>query len=263
MKMHPLLALLLTIQSSFATSFYIRPFSEFTKTTSNIVHGKISGVHSENGVTSDGGRTIYTYAKLEIQEVLKGTITGSQIIVRKLGGSKDGVTLEIPSSVEFFEHEDSVFFLSAEQEDRSYEVTGMELGKFTLEEKNGEQILKGGLFSYSKPPAETSPERHVESGNLAENQKPWSITQLKEMIRSQAQSPQLVTLTENKKITNDSSKLTNKNDTPSSLSNTQTEQSPTSILEKENSPLYFGSAFWYSLATIVLTLGVYLYFRRR
>ena len=108
MKMHSLLAFALTMQTAFATSFYIRPFSEFTKSTSNIIRGKISNIHVENGTTPDGGKTLYTFANLEIKEVIKGGISGTQINIRKLGGSKDGVTLEVPSSVEFSEKEEGL-----------------------------------------------------------------------------------------------------------------------------------------------------------
>ena len=264
MKMHSILAvLLLTTQFAFATSFYIRPFPEFTRSTANIIHGKLSGIHVENGVTSDGGKTIYTYAKLDIKEILKGNISGTEIIVRKLGGSKDGVTLEIPSAVEFSENEDGVFFLSAEKEDHSYEVAGMELGKFALEEKDGEQILKGGLFSYSKPPTDADHQHDVNIANLAENHKAWSLTQLKELVRSQGTSPAPAVTSEVPKtsvISTSSNDLKNAVAIPS---DNQTAQEAVTSPEKEKSPLYFNATVWYSLATIILTLGVVFYLRRK
>lgn len=174
-------------QGAKATSFYIRPFSEFTQTTPNIVHGKLSNIHTENSITSDGARTIYTYAHLEVKEVLKGDLHQKQsITVRKIGGTKDGVTLEIPSSPEFKSDDDTVVFLSPEKEDQSYEVLGLELGKFGLEEKNGNSFLTGGIFNYSKSGPEGSESDHsVRAKELAENQHPWSLNQLRALIRTQ------------------------------------------------------------------------------
>jgi LPXTG-motif cell wall-anchored protein len=180
---------------SFATSFNIRPFSEFTSGASNIIRGTLSNIHTENALTDDGGKTIYTYANLAIKEVLKGNIPASNVTVRKLGGTKDGVTLEIPSSPEFVENEETVLFLSAEKEDHTYEVMGLELGKFGLEEKNGDMVLTGGIFNYSKPSAHDDHdfgEHAIQSGDLSENRKPWSLTQLRELIRKQNSSPSAV-----------------------------------------------------------------------
>jgi len=262
MKMHSLLALLLT-QFAFATSFYIRPFPEFTKSTENIIHGKLSSIHTENGVTSDGGKTIYTYAKLGIKEIIKGNVSGTEIIIRKLGGSKDGVTLEIPSAVEFSENEDGVFFLSAEKEDHSYEVVGMELGKFGLEEKDGEQILKGGLFAYSTPPSDSDHSHDVSIGNLVENHRPWSISQLRELVKSQAQSAPPPAKQNEPLKTADIPRPPEKSNTTIIKSDTKVEADQSVREEKEKSPLYFDSTVWYSLATIILTLGVVFYLRRK
>ena len=257
MKMHLLLALLITTQAA-ATSFYIRPFSEFTESTPNIIRGKLSGIHVENGVTSDGGKTIYTFANLGIKEVLKGNITGTQIIIRKIGGSKDGTTLEIPSSVEFTEKEEGVFFLSSEREDHSYEVTGMELGKFGIEQKDGDEILTGGIFSYSHVPSGVPRDPNVPD-RLAENKKPWSITQLRNLIHTQAQSMPAIAETGKTTEISKSSVVAIKTPTPLDA---PTENISSLSPEKENSPLYFSSGVWYFLATVALTLGVYFYWKR-
>jgi len=259
--MHSILAFLFSMQSAFATSFYIRPFSEFTKTTPNIIRGKISNIHVENGVTPDGGKTIYTFANLQIKDTIKGSISGTQIQIRKLGGSKDGVTLEIPSSVEFTDKEEGVFFLSDEQEDHSYEVSSLELGKFNLVEKNGDEILTGGIFNYSKPRPGHEHDHPVMAENTEENLRPWSITQLKELVKTQQQLP--VSTSENEKtpeVSTASSDL-NPSSTPTSIK--QSEQKESSTVENDNSPLYFGSTVWYSLAIVILTLGVILFFRKK
>lgn len=165
-----------------ATSFYIRPFSEVTQAVPNMVYGTIRHIHTDNGTASDGGKTIYTFSELVVKEVIKGNIHQSEIVIRKLGGTKDGVTLDIPSSVEFVENEETVLFLGPEMEDHTYEVEGMETGKFSLKEENGEKILTGGLFEFSRPEPDGG---NVIAENLKENLRPWSLTQLKELIHQQ------------------------------------------------------------------------------
>ncbi len=169
---------------SLATSFYIRPFEEFTRDSHNIVRGRLHQPHSEFGITSSGERNVHTYAEIEVLEVLKGRITGSSIQVRKLGGTKDGTTLHIPGSPEFQDGEVSVFFLGPENEDHSYEVTGLELGKFGLSDKSGETELTGGLFTFSNGPEA----REAIGPGVAENKRVWTLKQLKELIAIQKEA---------------------------------------------------------------------------
>ena len=258
--MHSILALALTAQTAFATSFYIRPFSEFTKSTQNIIRGKTSEIHAQNVINPDGSKAIYTFAKLEIKDVIKGDVAGTQIQIRKLGGTIDGVTLDIPSSVEFKDNEDGVFFLSVEQEDRSFEVSGMELGKFNLKEKNGEEILIGGIFSYSTPEPANNHDHNVMADNISENLKPWSIHQLKDLVKSQQQSsPPVAETQKSAEISRPTAEISS---SPTITPRPESVKTISTSEEKENSPLYFNATVWYSIATIVLTLGVFWLFRR-
>jgi hypothetical protein len=266
MKMHSLLALLILIPQAHATSFFIRPFSEFTKTTNVIVRGVTSGIHSEKNSNQIGEQMIYTYADLSIREVIKGSITGSSIRIRKVGGTLDGVTLEIPSSVEFKEGEEGVFFLGDVQDDRSFEVTGMELGKFKIEVQNGAEILKGGIFAYSKPSSHhhDSHAGHNQADDLSENLKPWSIQQLKDLVQSQGDAPTLNAQTPNTNIAPEKPAVA----TNSNTKQNKSELPPAEAAINENSdatqqePLYFTPEFWYVLALSILTLSVYLVKRR-
>jgi len=165
-----------------ATSFFIQPFPDFTRNAPNIVHGKLHQPRAEYAVTQNGDRSIHTYADLEIKEVLKGSITGQNILIRKAGGTKDGVTLHIPGSPEFQEGEESVFYLSNEiPEDHCFEVVGLELGKFGITEKNGEKIITGGLLGFS-----SGQEANEGIGpGIVENQRTWSLRQLRSLIETQ------------------------------------------------------------------------------
>jgi len=167
-----------------ATSFYIRPFPEFTKDAENVVRGRIHQPHVEFGIAANGERTIYTFAQLEVTEVLKGKIEKREIEIRKLGGTKEGLTLHIPGSPEFQDQEESVLFLTSEKEDHSYEVNGLELGKFGLREEKGELVLTGGILAFSQG-GESS---EAVGPGVAENKRSWTLQQLKSLIQSQAGS---------------------------------------------------------------------------
>jgi hypothetical protein len=163
-----------------ATSFFIRPLPDFARDARYIVRGTLHSVVSEYGSDPAGAKTLYTYAKLEVREVLKGTLPEREILIRKVGGTKDGVTLSIDSSPEFSENEDTVLFLGEQKDDRSYEVEGLELGKFGLEERNGELFLKGGILSYSKPrPGEGS---DAQGPGIAENRRDWPLRELRNIV---------------------------------------------------------------------------------
>ena len=185
MKMHIIFILLHALNPfAFGSSFYIRPISEVTLETRNIVRGVVREVYAENATAPEGGKTVYTYAILDVKDVMKGGIHSGEIKVRRLGGTKDGVTLEIPGSPEFKKGEETVLFLSDEKEDQSYEVSEMELGKFGIEDKGGESFLRGGLLAFSRTPDHAG-EGMVDEGAKSENLRPWSLKDLKSLIAKQ------------------------------------------------------------------------------
>ena len=192
MNLHILFPLLLALGLSRApadaTSFYIRPMSEFTKDAPNIVKGRIRAPHVEPGTQENGNATIFTYAQFEVEEVLKGGITEKSILIRKLGGTLGDRTLYIPGSPDFPENRDTVLFLTGIKKDQAYEVTGLELGEFGTEEKDGVLHLTGGLLGLSRNPEEGE---GVLSGPsaLEENRQPWPLTRLRTLIRSQGGTP--------------------------------------------------------------------------
>ena len=259
MNLHFILVLftLLSTQSN-ATSFYIRPFSEFTQSSTNIVRGTMSDIHAANQLTPDGMKAIYTYATLDVKEVLKGDIQKHLITIRKIGGTVDGYTVEIPSSPEFKEGDDTVLFLSAQHEDASYEVTGLELGKFALEEKNGETLLKGGIFNYSK--SGSSEEEHSQyAKNTEENHKVWSLKDLRALIQKQSPSAAATPPTAPKNLTTPPTRViaSTVNRIPSannSESSTERQSSPETAPEN--------SFFLYGFCAILLA-GIAFFFLKK
>ncbi len=269
MKMHSILTLALLFQSAHATSFFIEPFSQFTKSTALIIRGVTTNIHAEYSSNQLGEKTIFTYADLSIKDVIKGNVSGSNIKIRRLGGTLDGVTLEVPSSVELNENEDGVFFLSEERDDHTYEVTGMELGKFLLEKSKGQEILKGGLFHYSPHTHLDEGTQAFQAGDLSENLKPWSLDQLKDLVRSQAGSTEQAPPTIKNNLTNSNTSkttvLTQSTPMEPQLEPVKQQElaTPSAPQPHLDSPLYFNSALWYALAILFLTLGVYTVLRRR
>jgi hypothetical protein len=252
MKLHLLFAAALavfSVQTTFGSSFNIKPFSDVTAETPNIVRGTIARVHVENAITEDGGKTIFTYADVIVKEVLKGKIAGSSIVVRKVGGTKDGVTLEIPSSPEFVENEEVVLFLSEEQSDQTYEVLGLELGKFNLEPKNGDIFLTGGLFSY----AERDDHDHPTTAQ-SENQKSWSVGQLRDLIKKQQSttSAPVAVVATREVSTPDLSK-------PNPLK----EPAPSPHRDEPSAPNDESSRYRYHLVIAVFAIAAILFFKKR
>lgn len=188
MKLHAIFALLCLTGKVWATSLYIQPFSEFVSTSPNIVFGKTSNIRTEKGLSQNGKLTIYTFADFEIQESIKGALPSNRITIRKPGGTKDGLTLDIPSSPEFKNNEEVVLFLSEAKLDQSYEVAGMELGKFGVKKENGEAILTGGIFHFASN-GKHDDHHHgnlLSHSNLEENRKAWSLTDLRELVKKQS-----------------------------------------------------------------------------
>jgi hypothetical protein len=175
MKLHFLFAALgMLPEFSSATSFYIRPMEEVVSGTPNIVRGIVRSVQVEERAEPRGGNALFTVAGIEVKEVLKGSITDSRIEVKRAGGEKNGVTLEIPGSPQFTENEETVLFLSEILPDHSFEVRDMALGKFGIDRRNGTELLSGGLLAYG---TEKRPPRD------------WSIRDLKALIESRGNVP--------------------------------------------------------------------------
>lgn len=255
MNLHFLLAGLFALQPfSFATSLYLPTFSELTKNSAHIARGTLTNIHATNEVTSDGMKAIYTYANLEVKEVLKGNFKKSNIVIKKVGGTVDGYTVDIPSSPEFTEGEDTLLFLSEEKPDQSFEVNNLELGKFELEEKNGELVLKGGLFNYGT--GESHEEVLPNSKDLSENKKTWTLTALKNLIAGQD--------SENTAGTRPGSPVNTQSVAATASSDTKTLPTTTAESSKDPSePKTSSSTLWAGLGLALLSLALFFKFRKK
>ncbi len=171
--------------SALASSFYEQPFPETVKSSSSIVRGKIGKSSTEWATFPDGSKHLFTYYDVEVKEGLKGVPrAGSPIRIRELGGSKDGVSLQVSGTAHFETGEDVVVMLgeSNAQVDGAYPVQGMMMGKYTLEKgTDGKELLRGpGLGSSTHPGLRNNAE-----GKSAV----VSLDQLRDIVRTQASAP--------------------------------------------------------------------------
>src|SRR5689334_6400670 len=78
------------VNPSFATTFYAQPFPETVQQAPIIVRGKTGASYADWSKTGEN-KNIYTYTDLQMTEVLKGKQIGPSILIREMGGQKDGV----------------------------------------------------------------------------------------------------------------------------------------------------------------------------
>jgi hypothetical protein len=131
--------------NSHGTTFINRPLGDVVKETPNIVRGRAGDSYSE--WDKSGRKSLYTYTRLDITEVLKGGIKENQITMRQPGGSKDGTEMNVPGTAHFNVDEEVVVMLGERnKEDDSYDVPGFTTGKYNLiTAENGELALVNSL----------------------------------------------------------------------------------------------------------------------
>jgi len=177
---------LLLLASAFASSFYEQPFPETVRNAPTIVRGKIGKSETQWTTLPDGSKHLFTYYDVNVSEGFKGgPSSGAPIRIRELGGSKDGVSLNVSGTADFEKGEDVVVMLgeSNAQIDGSYPVIGMMMGKFVLEkDANGKEYLRGpGLGSSTVP--------GLRNEHSTEKPPQVSLDSLREIIRTQAAEP--------------------------------------------------------------------------
>ena len=156
--------------SAFGSSFYPREFPATIATTPVVLHGKVVGTKSDFLKTADGGQQLYTFSELEVIEVLKGKVETKRVTIRELGGTKNGVTMEIPGTSQFSAGEDVVVLLAEPAHEGSvdsFPIMNMSFGKLTVERTaDGHDVLHGPALTGSPPSGE----------------KAWTIHEVKEVI---------------------------------------------------------------------------------
>jgi hypothetical protein len=149
---------ILFFQSSFflsqaiATSFVSVPLEKRVYESPIIVRGKTGNSYSDWVIHPDGSRQIFTFTELDVTEVLKGDVKSSQILIREIGGEKDGIGLSVPGAATFRPGEDVVVTLDNSDDPKDgYRIQGMSMGKYTVEkDPDGNEYLSGGSLSLER-----------------------------------------------------------------------------------------------------------------
>ncbi|MBI4924763.1 MAG: hypothetical protein HY843_02465 [Bdellovibrio sp.] len=152
--------------SASATSFIDQPFPEQIQESPIVIRGTIgdNSVQWVEGI--DHVRRPFTYYDIEISEVLKGKVSEPIIKIRELGGTKDGLGMEVPGTAKFELKEDVILTINEINGDNSYDLKNMIMSKFNIKkDENNEEILIG-------------------AGLNSEN-KSWTLSALRELIRLQ------------------------------------------------------------------------------
>jgi hypothetical protein len=177
-----ILICLLTNLPVYATSFYPQPFPSSVQDASNIVRGKVGMSYSEWGEDNDGKKRLFTFYEVQTTEALKGSQSGPTLVIRELGGEKDGVGLHVPGASHYERGEDVVVLLSDKNKDGSFDVQGMSMGKFNIQtDSQGEEYLVGIGISRVPP----------SNPGSTPNAEKWTLGALRNLIQSQAETSQV------------------------------------------------------------------------
>ena len=168
-----------------ATTFYERPFAETVQDAPTVVRGIIGNSYTDWVQGQDGTKRIYTFFDVQISEVLKGSATNPTLVLRQVGGEKDGVGLQIAGTASFERGEDVLVFASARNADGSYELLSMSMGKLNFEKsEDGHEYLVGAAIPGS------GHDTHFHENGTGGHPDPsegsrWDLNRLRKLIREQ------------------------------------------------------------------------------
>ena len=127
-----------------ASTFDPQPFSETVQSAPIVVRAEVQDGYSDWGINDSGVKQIFTYYKLHVTEVLRGTVNTKKITIREMGGEKDGVTVTIPGTSVYRPGEDVVVLLKEPTKEEAYPVRGMSTGKYiVVTQPDGTLSLQG------------------------------------------------------------------------------------------------------------------------
>ena len=169
-------------QNADCSSFFPQPFPKTVQDAPVILKGKI-GSHYADWGKGDNAKKIYTYYEFQNEEILKGTIpSSSPLMIREMGGEKDGIGLHIEGAAYFETGESVVVLLKEANSEGTLDIHGMMLGKLNLEiASNGDEVLKGPALWGART-----------SVNDLQNPTRWTLADLRRLIREQSPNTGMV-----------------------------------------------------------------------
>lgn len=183
----PAFLLLLAHGPVLATTFIAQDFSAVVDGTPVVVHGTVGSNYADWVRGGDGSRRIYTFYDFQISEVLKGSVSGSSLVFREMGGEKDGVGMSVSGTAHFDRGEDVVVLLSERNPDGSYDLRDMMMGKLNVQhdDSSGADLLRGPALSQ-----QAGMLVHGDDDSGAPKQKKqWTLDSLRQLIASPPKGP--------------------------------------------------------------------------
>lgn len=174
--------LVISISSSWATTFVNRPLKEVLGEANLIVRG-VAG-DSYASWDPSGRKAIFTYTDLSVLEVIKGELSENRILIRQPGGVKDNVEMQVPGSAKFQRGEEVVVLLGERNpDDDSYEVPGLVTGKYlVVKNAKNETVLLSSLTGGEMYDPEVPYEAYSYSSNIP-------LTTFKKIAQGKIESP--------------------------------------------------------------------------
>ncbi len=252
--------LLLLPAAGHTTTFNEQPFEKTIQEAPVIVRGRTGMKYTNWATGGDGNRRIYTFFELSIDEVFKGISNPPRsIIMREVGGEKDGVGLKVAGTADFKPGEDVVVTLNAQNSDGTYDIRGMMQAKYeVVRGDDGQEYLQGAGTDCTVHPGLRGKEallhRHDNEKDGEHNGAKWTIERLRQETRPAAPSaPESKKAPVPKEI---------KTPAPSATPAVAPSNEPAPGLHSQSEggiPLWFSVA----LAVTLLGAGAWLWLRRR
>ena len=263
-KTHDLLILMGAVcwsVQAWATSFVDRPFPEVVKESPVMVRGKVGNSYADWGVGSDTNKRIFTFYELQISETLKGSVSGSNLLMREMGGEKDGIGMEVSGASHFDRGEDVVVMLSDRNSDGTYDIRGLMTGKLNVaQNQSGKEILTGPAVQGMEHIAEGHAEGHNDTGTQTE----WTLDALREVIRTQGGAPAGAVSAQNSTVAGRSQPHAAPSQKTVLEAQSPAPQLQNSTSEETKNPSVFGFLTWVGLA--LMGVGIFatkrMWFRR-
>ena len=195
------IAILGLISSTFAgppaqaTTFVERDFAEVIQENPAVVRGQIGMSYGDWGKAGDGTRRLYTFYELKITEAFKGQFSTPTLTFREIGGTKDGVAMQVSGSAHFERGEDVVVILGDKSPEGAYDLYGMMMGRFGIaRDENGAEVLTGaGLgLGHAGQLVHTEGADHDEKqgqGGATGARQRWTIDSLRQLVDAQKNHP--------------------------------------------------------------------------
>ena len=120
-------ALFMPITEAGATTLYPHTVEQRTDISDYIIRGEVVEVWTE----MDENGTVWTRARVDVSNVLKGPDAPAEMIIDSLGGTYGAHTTSVEARAVFSVHEELVAFLSLQKNGR-YVPIGKFMGKYTV-----------------------------------------------------------------------------------------------------------------------------------